>query len=74
MDVSLTAVDDASHIYAETKGMFEIVYPQFTPRGVCMMESLASANWHQFQAPQWAHKTALSTFACELTMLGGPDL
>jgi len=70
-------VDDASHLYQQTRASFEILFPRLRYRGVYVIEDWAWAHWQGvFQNEQWIDMPALSNLAFELTMLLGsrPDL
>jgi cephalosporin hydroxylase len=70
-------VDDASHLYAQTRGSFEILFPRLRYHGVYVIEDWAWAHWQGvFQNEQGLDLPALSNLAFELTMLLGsrPDL
>jgi cephalosporin hydroxylase len=61
-------VDDASHMYEETKASFETLFPLLRPGGIYIIEDWAWAYWPEFQSPEhpWSKKTKLSRLIYEL--------
>lgn len=73
-------VDDASHLYAQTRAAFNICFPHLKPGGLYIIEDWAWAHWAgdswQGRDSFFAGKTALSNLLIELFMLcsSRPDL
>jgi hypothetical protein len=68
-------VDDASHLYAETKAAFETAFPHLNPGGIYAIEDWNWAHGEAAQRPDhpYATKPALSNLVFELLMLFGTD-
>jgi hypothetical protein len=67
-------IDDASHVYRNTRRTFEIAFPLLRPGGTYVIEDWGWAHWPGHQA--FMGQTALSMLIMELTMLcaSRPDL
>jgi hypothetical protein len=72
-------IDDASHLYEETRDAFNISFPYLTPGGLYIIEDWAWAHWAndpwQSKNSYFHGKTALSNLLIELFMLSAsrPD-
>lgn len=68
-------VDDASHLYEQTKHSFEILFPMLSPGGTYIIEDWAWSHTESYQQPDapWANKAALTNFVFELVSLLGSD-
>jgi SAM-dependent methyltransferase len=73
-------VDDASHLYRETRTTFEVLFPRLRPGGVFVIEDWA---WAHFPDPLWQEgggwfhdRPALTNLVVELLMIvgTGPEL
>jgi len=66
-------LDDASHMYRETKKSFEILFPLLRPGGLYIIEDWAWEHWEEFHAPDhpWTLKTPLTRFICDLVKATG---
>jgi len=66
-------IDDASHLYEETREAFNIGFPYLRPGGHYVIEDWAWAHWPgdywQKDNPHFKDKRALSNLLIELTML-----
>jgi len=66
-------IDDASHMYEETREAFNISFPYVTPGGFYIIEDWAWAHWAgdpwQSKNSSFSCKTALSNLLIELFML-----
>lgn len=73
-------VDDASHLYAQTRAGFNLTFPYIRPGGLYVLEDWAWAHWAgdfwQKDNPYYGDKPALSNLVVELLMLSAsrPDL
>ncbi len=73
-------VDDASHLYAQTREAFNICFPYLAPGGLYVIEDWAWAHWSgdywQNDNAYFKDKPALSNLLIELFMLSAsrPDL
>lgn len=73
-------IDDASHMYEETRDAFNICFPYLMPGGTYLIEDWAWAHWSdelwQGKNSPFYGKTALSNLLIELFMLAAsrPDL
>lgn len=71
-DIDLV-VDDASHLYEQTRAAFNVVFPYLRPGGLYVIEDWAWAHWAgdfwQKDNPHFAGKPALSNLLIELFML-----
>lgn len=78
-DIDLV-IDDASHLYDETRAAFNICFPFLAVHGVYVIEDWAWAHWEgdfwQGKGSPFAGKTAMSNLLIELFMLSAsrPDL
>jgi len=66
-------VDDASHIYEQTKASFEILFPLLKPGGIYAIEDWSWAHSPNYQAPDapFSKRHALSNLLFEQLMLMG---
>jgi predicted O-methyltransferase YrrM len=68
-------VDDASHLYPQTKTTFEVLFPRLRPGGVFVIEDWAWAHYPEalWQASGgWFHdRPALTNLAVELLLVAG---
>lgn len=73
-------IDDASHLYRETRASFALLFPRLRPGGLFMIEDWAWAHYGRrlWQTRGgWFHdRPALTNLIIELTMIAGtsPDL
>lgn len=72
-------IDDASHLYAQSRRSFEIAFPRIRPGGTYIIEDWGWANWSgawQHSDGQWHDQVALTNLIFELTMVAAsrPDL
>jgi predicted O-methyltransferase YrrM len=70
-------IDDASHLYPETRASFEVLFARLRPGGVYIIEDWA---WAHFPGPEWQEgggpfgdRPALTNLIVELLMLAGRD-
>jgi hypothetical protein len=68
-------IDDASHLYEETKAAFETAFPHLIPGGIYAIEDWNWAHGDVAQLPDhpYAAKPALSNLVFELLILFGTD-
>jgi hypothetical protein len=66
-------VDDASHIYEQTKTSFEFLFPLLRPNGIYIIEDWGWAHSPGYQSPDapWINRTALSNLLFQQIMLMG---
>lgn len=66
-------VDDASHLYRQTKVSFETAFGYLRPGGVYVIEDWGWAHWPDWQRADhhWIAEDALSNLIFELTMIIG---
>lgn len=66
-------MDDASHMYSQTRKSFEALFPFLRPGGLYVIEDWAWAHWKEFQPPDhpWAGQTPLTRLICELVEATG---
>jgi len=64
-------VDDASHLYDQTRSTFEMLFPLVTTGGKYLIEDWAWAHSpnHQNKTSTWADRTAMSNLILQLTVL-----
>lgn len=71
-------LDDASHMYRQTKASFETLFPLLRPGGLYIIEDWAWSHWKEFQGPNhpWATTPPLTNLLFELTAAAGtsPDM
>jgi hypothetical protein len=60
-------VDDASHLYLETRRTFEIAFPHLRPGGTYVVEDWGWAHWPE--SPFFKGRSAMSIFVMELVMI-----
>jgi hypothetical protein len=70
-------VDDASHLYRETRSTFEVTFPHLRPGGRYIIEDWNWAHmdedlW-QYAGGYWADRPALTNLIVELLMVAGTD-
>lgn len=70
-------VDDASHLYRETRSTFEVAFPKLRPGGRYIIEDWNWAHmdedlW-QYAGGYWADRPALTNLIVELIMVAGSD-
>ncbi|MDP1820789.1 MAG: class I SAM-dependent methyltransferase [Acidimicrobiales bacterium] len=70
-------VDDASHLYRETRSTFEVTFPRLRPGGRYIIEDWNWAHmdedlW-QYAGGYWADRPALTNLIVELVMVAGTD-
>jgi len=66
-------VDDASHLYAQTKASFEMIFPLVKPGGMYVIEDWAWAHRKQYQGPDatWNAQPALTNLIFNLVVMTG---
>ncbi len=66
-------IDDASHMYEETKASFEILFPYLSQGGIYLIEDWAWSHWDNFLSSShpWYDKPPLSWLIFELIEAGG---
>lgn len=66
-------IDDASHMYAQTKISFETLFPLLRPGGLYVIEDWAWSHWREFHAPHhpWADQPPLTNLIEELVAATG---
>lgn len=64
-------VDDASHLYDQTRATFEMLFPMVTQGGKYVIEdwSWAHSPNHQKKGSTWHDRTAMSNLIVQLTVL-----
>lgn len=64
-------VDDASHLYEQSKATFAMLFPLVKVGGEYILEDWAWSHRKRAQGPQatWHDKTSLTTLVFELTVL-----
>ena len=69
-------VDDASHMYEETKASFELLFPMLRPGGIYVIEDWSWAHHPNYQSPEadFSKRHALSNLLFEQMMLLGSTL
>jgi predicted O-methyltransferase YrrM len=69
-------VDDASHMYEETKASFELLFPLLRPGGIYIIEDWSWAHHSNYQSPdaEFSKHHALSNLLFEQIMLLGSTL
>jgi hypothetical protein len=69
-------MDDASHMYDQTKSSFEVLFPFLRPGGLYVIEDWAWAHWKEFQTLDhpWALETELTRLIFELVETTGSSL
>lgn len=68
-------VDDASHLYHQTKAAFEASFGYLRPHGVYVIEDWGWAHWPDWQRAdhQWHDEDALTNLLFDLTMVIGAN-
>jgi hypothetical protein len=66
-------IDDASHLYAQTKASFEALFPLLRPGGLYVIEDWAWSHWREFHAPNhpWATERPLTWLIFDLIGAAG---
>ena len=61
-------IDDASHLYGQTRASFEALFPLFAPGGLYIIEDWAWDHWSEFSSPghPWAGEEPLTRLIVEL--------
>lgn len=73
-------IDDASHLYDETRASFNMIFPYMSPGGLYVIEDWAWAHWAgkewQGEGGHYGDRPALTNLIFELVMLcpSRPDL
>ena len=64
-------VDDASHLYEQSKATFAMLFPMVNVGGEYILEDWAWSHRKRAQGPEavWRDKTSLTTLVFELTVL-----
>lgn len=68
-------IDDASHLYHQSKASFEALFPLLRPGGLYIIEDWAWGHWEEFITPNhfWAHEIPPTKLIHELTELAGTN-
>jgi predicted O-methyltransferase YrrM len=66
-------IDDASHLYEQTRASFEALFPLLPVGGLYIIEDWAWEHWPEFQDPghPWAGKESLTALVYELVAATG---
>ncbi len=66
-------IDDASHMYEQTKASFELLFPMLRPGGLYIIEDWAWSYFREFQEPAhpWLLRTELSKLVMQLIEANG---
>ncbi|MEQ8714356.1 MAG: class I SAM-dependent methyltransferase [Cyclobacteriaceae bacterium] len=66
-------IDDASHLYEETKTSFEALFPYLKPNGLYIIEDWAWDHWEDFQNPDhpWFKNKPLTSICDDIVRLLG---
>lgn len=65
-------IDDASHMYTQTRASFEVLFPRLRPGGLYMIEDWAWSYWKAFRPPHpWAKEVPLARLVIELVEVVG---
>lgn len=66
-------LDDASHLFAETKTSFETLFPMLRPGGLYIIEDWAWSYFEEYQAPghPWSEMPELAKLVFQLTEVAG---
>ena len=66
-------IDDASHMYEETKASFELLFPLVRPGGLYIIEDWAWSYFREFQEPShpWLLKPELSKLVMQMLEANG---
>ncbi len=69
-------VDDASHLYGQTRASFEALFPLFVPGGLYIIEDWAWGHWPEFISPShpWAGEESLTRLVVELIEAAGTSI
>jgi predicted O-methyltransferase YrrM len=64
-------IDDASHLYAQTKAAFENIFPLVKPGGLYVIEDWGWAHHKNYQGENavWSNQPALTNLIFELTVM-----
>jgi len=66
-------IDDASHLYRQTKASFEALFPLVRPGGIYIIEDWAWGHWQSFQGENhpWRDEIPLTRLITELVEIAG---
>lgn len=66
-------IDDASHLYRQTRASFEALFPLFVPGGLYIIEDWAWDHWREFSSPDhpWTGEEPLTRLVVELIEAAG---
>lgn len=66
-------IDDASHLYRQTRASFEALFPLLVPGGLYIIEDWAWDHWSEFSSPDhpWASEEPLTRLVVELIEAAG---
>lgn len=66
-------IDDASHLYEQTRATFQMLFPMVRPGGYYVIEDWAWSlrQPYQKESHSWFNKPAMTNLILELTMLAG---
>jgi cephalosporin hydroxylase len=66
-------IDDASHLYKQTRASFEALFPLLMPGGLYIIEDWAWGHWREFFVPDhpWAGEEPLTRLVVELIEAAG---
>jgi cephalosporin hydroxylase len=66
-------IDDASHLYRQTRASFEALFPLLMPSGLYIIEDWAWGHWPEYSSPDhpWAGKEPLTQLVVELIEAAG---
>jgi hypothetical protein len=66
-------IDDASHLYRQTRASFEALFPLCVPGGLYIIEDWAWGHWPEFSSPDhpWAGEEPLTRLLVELIEAAG---
>jgi len=61
-------IDDASHLYRQTRASFETLFPMLEPKGLYIIEDWAWGHWPSYITPDhpWANEESLTRLVVEL--------
>lgn len=66
-------IDDASHLYRQTRASFEALFPLLMPSGLYIIEDWAWGHWSEYSSPDhpWAGEEPLTQLVVELIEAAG---
>jgi len=67
-------IDDASHLYGQTRASFEVLFPQIRPGGLYIIEDWAWGHWGgEYLSPDhpWAAEIPLTKLVVEMVEVAG---